>query len=109
MPEKVKKPTFFLIFSYKTNYKKKLKNRERHALDNFRYLKSRSEVPCVMLGDTPEEDYHFIIHKKQATVLLKQNDISGRPIYIKFGNSEVRTGLVDFEDSIDGKSDFFFD
>ena len=78
-------------------------NRERHELDDFRYLRSRREVPCVLLGETPEEDYHFIIHHKQVIKITKHKDISTRPIFIRFGNTEVRTMLYDFEDSPDGK------
>ena len=65
--------------------------RLRHELDTFPFLRSRKEVPCVIIGDEEDEDIHFILHYKQVNVLAKATYVQNRPVYIKFGNNEVRT------------------
>lgn len=74
-----------------------LTRRLRHELDSLEHLISRNEVPCVIQGDSLEEEIHFVIHRKQARQLLRQKHLMNKSIYVKLGQGEMRCTLSDFK------------
>ena len=64
--------------------------RVRHRLDNFDFLRSNKEVPCIINGRGDHTPIDLVVHQSQARSLFKERLAQYQPIYVLHNGEEIR-------------------